>query len=234
MKKKFTLNKARVAGYLILLIAVLAPFSMMYVPSALVVSGDATATANNIAASEGLFRAGIAIDAIVFMLEVVLVSVLYELFKTVNKTLSLIAAFARLAMTIVQGINLINCLFPLLLLSNSSYLAVFASDQLHALVMLFLNAHESMSLIWGLLFSLHLFVLGYLIFKSGCIPKFVGALLVLASLCYLIQGFGNILLPKYEEIYTIIGFLSIVELVFPVWLVIKGVRKSEMQSIESA
>jgi len=215
---------ARIAGSLILFTAVFAPFSMIYVPSLLIVPGDAATTANNIMASEGLFRAGIVSDSVVFLIEIVLVVMLYVLLKPVSKTLSLVAAFARLAMTVIQGINLLNYFFVLLLLSGAGYLTVFAPDQLHALVLLFLNAHEYAALIWGLFFGFHLFVLGYLVYKSGYIPGILGVLLIIASLCYLTQSFGNILLPKYEGIFATIGLLSIVELAFPLWLLIKGVK----------
>jgi Domain of unknown function (DUF4386) len=99
---------ARIAGALTLVIAVFAPFSMIYVPSTLVVPGDAAATVNNIMTSEGLFRAGIASDSVIFMIEIVLTVMLYVLLKSVNNTLSLVAAFSRLAMTVIQGINLFN------------------------------------------------------------------------------------------------------------------------------
>lgn len=220
---------ARIAGLLTLMIVVFAPFSVLYVPSILIVPGDAATTANNIMASEGLFRLSIVSDSIVFLIEIVLTVLLYVLLKPVSKTLSLVAAFSRLAMTIVQGINLLNHFFVLLLLSGATYLTVFPPDQLHAFVLLFLNAHESVVLIWGLFFGLHLFVLGYLIYMSGYIPKFVGVLLVIASLCYLIQSFGNILLPKYEEIFATIGFLSISEIVLPLWLLIKGVNMEQWE-----
>ena len=221
----YSLNKtARIAGALILIIAVFAPFSMLYVPSTLIVPEDTTATANNIIASEGLFRASIASDSIVFLLEIVLTVVLYELLKPVNKTLSLIAAFSRLAMAVIQGINLLNHFIPLLLLSGADYLTVFRPDQLHALVLLFLDVHENVALLWGLFFGLHLFFLGYLVFKSGYIPRLVGVLLFVASLCYLAQSFGNILVPQYEAMFATIGFLSMVELALPLWLLIKGVK----------
>jgi hypothetical protein len=227
---------ARIAGLLILIISVFAPFSMMYVPSNLIVPGDAATTANNIVASEGLFRAGIVSDSVVFLIEIVITVVLYVLLKPVSKTLSLVAAFSRLAMTVIQGINLLNHFIPLLLLSGAGYLTVFEPDQLHALVLLFLNAHEYVVLVWGLFFGLHLFFLGYLVYKSGYIPRILGVLLIIASLCYLAQSFGNILLPKYEEIFATIGFLSILELAFPLWLLIKGVNveKWENRALESA
>lgn len=232
-----SINKtARIAGILTLLIVVLGPFSMIYVPTTLVVSGDAAATASRIMASEGLFRLGMVSDSVIVLIEIVLTVLLYILIKPVNKTLSLVAAFSRLAMTVVQGINLLNHFFVLLLLGGASYLTVFAPDQTHALVMMFLNAHEAVVLIWGLFFSLHLLVFGYLVYKSGYIPKIIGALLVLASLSYLIQGFGNILFPQYKAIFTSIGFLSSVEIALPLWLLIKGVNVEQWQkrALESA
>jgi len=219
------INKiARIAGVLILLTAVLAPFSLIYVPSTLVVPGDAATTASNIVASEGLFRLGMVSDALVFLLEIAIVALLYVLLKPVNPTLSLVAAFSRLAMAVIQGINLLNYFFALLLLSGAGYLTVFSPDQLHALALLFLGVHEQVALIWGLFFGLHLLVLGYLVYKSGYIPKILGVVLVVTALCYLIQSFGNILLPQYKEIFTTIGFLAIIELAFPLWLLIKGVK----------
>jgi hypothetical protein len=218
---------ARISGILILIISPFAIFSIMYVPSNLIVPGAALATANNIMDSEGLFRLGIVSDSVVFLLEIVIVVMLYVLLKPVNKTLSLVAAFSRLAMAVIQGINLLNNFTALLLLSGADYLTVFEPDQLHALVLLFLNAYGYVTHIWGLFFSLHLFFLGYLVYKSGYIPSILGIVLVIASVFYLIQSWGNILLPKYEEIFAWVGFLSIIELAFPIWLVIKGVKDQQ-------
>lgn len=223
-KKNSIQMTARIAGILTLLIVVLAPFSMIYIPTTLLVPGDAVATANHIMASEGLFRLSMVSDSIVFLIEIVLTVLLYVLLKPVNKTLSLAAAFSRLAMTIIQGINLLNYFFVLLLLSGTGYLTVFAPDQAHALVMLFLNAHESVTLIWGLFFGLHLLVYGYLVYKSGYLPKFLGFLLLIVAFCYLIQDFGNILFPQYKALFTSIGSLAFLEIVFPLWLLIKGVN----------
>jgi hypothetical protein len=215
---------ARITAILTLIMAVLAGFSMVYVPSTLIVPRDAAKTANNILASEGLFRLGIVSDALVFLIEIVLVVLLYVLVKPVSRTLSQVAAFSRLAMTVIQGINVLNLIFVLLLLSGSSYLTVFAPAQLHSLVLLFLNAHAYVIFIWGLFFALHLLVLGYLVYKSGYLPRIPGILLIMAGLCYLVQDFGNILLPESKEIFALIGNLSIIEIVFPLWLLIKGVN----------
>jgi hypothetical protein len=231
-----SINKtARIAGLLILIITVLAFFSMMYVPS-LIVPGDAATTANNIVASEGIFRAGIVSDSIIFLIEIGVVVVLYILLKPVSTTLSLVAAFSRLAMTVIQGINLLNYFAALLLLSGAGYLAVFETDQLHALMMLFLNAHDSVVYIWGFFFALHLLVLGYLVYKSGYIPRILGIVVFVAGLFYVIQTYGTILLPQYKEVFALVGFASIIELALPVWLLIKGVNVEqwEKRALESA
>jgi len=224
---------ARIAGILILIISPFAIFSMMYITSNLIVPGDAWATASNIMASEGLFRLGMVSDSVVFLLEIVIVVMLYVLLKPVSKTLSLVAALSRLAMTVIQGINLLNNFTVLMFLSGADYLTVFEAGQLNSLVLLFLNAYEYVTHIWGLFFSLHLFFLGYLVYKSGYIPRILGIVLVIASVCYLIQSWGIILLPTYEEIFAWIGFLSIIEVAFPIWLVIKGVKDKKPATTEA-
>ncbi|MEP7134340.1 MAG: DUF4386 domain-containing protein [Chloroflexota bacterium] len=228
-KTKSIKKTARIAGILTLLIVVLAPFSMIYVPTTLVVPGDAAATANHIMASEGLFRLGMVSDSLVFLIESVLTILLYVLIKPVSKTLSLVAAFSRLAMAGIQGINLLNHFFVLLLLSGAGYLKVFMPDQLYALVMLFLNAHETVVLIWGLFFALHLLTFGYLVYKSGYLPKFLGILLLIVAFCYLFQDFGNMLFPQYKALFTSIGSLAFLEIAFPLWLLIKGVNVEQWQ-----
>src|ERR687891_34848 len=158
---------ARVAGFLLLFVAIIAPFSQLYVPSTLIEPGDATATANNIGASGWLFHLGIVSDSLVFLIEIVLCVLLYVLFRPVSRTLSLVAAFARLAMSVVMGINLLPYFIALLLLSGAGYLSVFEPAQSNALALVFLNAHGLGVFIWQLFFGFHLAVLGYLIYKSG-------------------------------------------------------------------
>jgi len=215
---------ARLIGILLLLIVVIAPFSMIYVPTTLIVPGDAATTTQQIAAATGLFRLGMASDAVVFLLEIGLTVLLYVLLKPVNQTLSLIAASARLAMTVVQGINLLPLFLVLRLVSGEGSLAGFAPAQAQALVLLFLNGHEAVVHIWGLFFGLHLLVLGYLVYKARYIPSFVGFFLLVAAFCYLVQNFGTILFPQYAALYTMIGYFSAVEIVLPLWLVMKGVK----------
>jgi hypothetical protein len=228
---------ARIAGGLYLLITILSIFVHFYIPGELIVPGDATTTANNIIASEGLFRIGIVSELIILLIEIVLSVILYVLFKPVNKTLSLVAAISRLAMTTIHGINLLNNFIVLLLLSGAAYLTVFEPAQLNAVVMLFLNAYSYGFTIGIGFFTLHVLLLGYLIFKSGYFPRILGVLFMIASLGYLIDVSSHILLANYKTgpVYLALP-IAIAEIAFPLWLLIKGVNveRWEKRALESA
>jgi hypothetical protein len=220
------LGYARVAGFLLLFVAIIAPFSQLYLPSTLIVPGDATATANNIGASGWLFHLGIVSDSLVVLIEIVLCVLLYVLLRPVSRTLSLVAAFARLAMTVVMGVNLLPYFIALLLLSGASYLTVFEPAQSDALALVFLNAHGYGIFVWQLFFGFHLAVLGYLIYKSGYFPWILGVVMVFAALGYLTDAYVNILLPDYAETTgLVVGVGALIgELPFFLWLAIKGVN----------
>ena len=218
---------ARTAGLLYLVIIICAGFSEGYVRSSLIVSGDAVATANNIVASEWLFRLGFAGDLIAFLCDAVLAVLLYVLLKPVSKTLSLLAASLRLlAHPAIGSINLLNHFAALLLLSGADYLTVFQADQLQALSLLFLNLHRYGYLIAGAFFGVHCLVLGYLLYRSDYFPGVLGLLLVIASFGYLIESFGNFLAPDYKGLFVWIVTVPAVlaELSLCLWLLIKGVR----------
>ncbi len=216
---------ARIAGVLYLIITVAAAIAHFYVPSNIIVPGDAAATVNNIMNNEALFRlGGIGSELIVLLSEIVLSVVLYVLLKPVNKTLSLLAAVSRLAMTTIHGLNLINYFFVLLLLGGS-YSTVFAAGQLQALVTLFLDAHSYGFTIGIAFLTIHVFILGYLIFKSGYFPKILGILFIAAAFGYLIDSFALLLSTTYETTPAYIALtIAISEIAFPVWLLIKGVN----------
>ena len=216
---------ARIAGVLYLLIAVLSGFVHFYVPGELIVSGDATTTATNIVASAGLFRLHIAAELIILLSEIVLLVLLYELLKPVSKTLSLVAAVSRLAMTTIHGINVLNNVIVLLLVSGAGYVTVFAPNQLHALVTLILDAKSYGFSIGVAFLALHAAILSYLIFKSGYFPKVLGVLFMIATIGYLIDSFAHVLLANHTTgaIYFALP-IAIAEIAFPLWLLFKGVN----------
>lgn len=229
---------ARIAGFLYLLITVAAVVAHIYVPSEIVVPGDAAATANNIAASGPLFRVGaIGGELVILLSEIVLSVLLFVLFKPVSSSLSLLAAVSRLAMTVIHGINLLNYFFVLLLVSGAGYLAVFETAQLNAFAMLFLDAHSFGFTIGIAFLTIHVFLLGYLIVRSGYFPRILGILFLIAGLGYLIDSFALLLLPSYETTPAIIQLaIAVAEIAFPLWLLIKGVdvERFEERARESA
>jgi hypothetical protein len=221
---------ARAAGLLYLVIIVCAGFSEGYVRSSLIVPGDAAATTSNIQASQWLFRVGFASDLIAFLCDLVVAVLFYQLLKPVSRTLSLVAAcFRLLAHPAIASVNLLNHFNALLLLSGADYLRAFSTDQLQALVLLSLTTHKYGYLIGGAFFGLHCLILGYLFFKSDLFPGILGILLVLASVGYLTESFGNFLFPQYGPLFAWIVAVPavIAELSLCLWLLVKGVKKDE-------
>ena len=148
------LTRAKVAGFLYLVANLLAPFTLLYLPSRLIVRGDAATTAHNIMASESLFRFGIVSNLFNSLANIFLVLALYQLLKVVNKNMaSLMVIFSLAAVPIVM-LNELNNLAVLLLLSGADYLKVFTTGQLQALVYLFLRLHSQglniAQIFWGL------------------------------------------------------------------------------------
>jgi hypothetical protein len=218
---------AKVAGLLYLISFI---FSMCAsVGASLIVDGDAASTAQNIRASEWLFRFGIVSWLIVFLCDVALSGLFYTLLKPVNKTLALVAAFFRLAMGAIFGLNLVSFSLALLALHGDAYLTAFSPAQLNSLALLFLNA-QTYGFAFGLVFfSLHCFVLGYLIFQSGYFPRILGVLLMLAAASYLLNSFAQLLLPDYNSytpfflpVRVVLAFAGELSLTF--WLLWKGVK----------
>jgi len=231
------LAMARFAGVLYLLIAVLSGFVHFYVPGKLIVSGDATTTATNIMASAWLFRVSIAAELVILLSEIVLLVLLYALLKPVSKTLSLAAAVSRLAMTTIHAINVLNNVIVLLLLSGAGYLTVFAPNQLHALVTLFLDAKRYGFSIGVAFLALHAAILSYLIFTSGYFPKVLGVLFMIATFGYLLDSFAHVLVANHTTgaVYFALP-ITLAEIAFPLWLVFKGVNVTrwEQRALESA
>ncbi|MEW6764785.1 MAG: DUF4386 domain-containing protein [Pseudomonadota bacterium] len=215
---------ARGAGLLYLLIIVCGVLGEMIVRSSLVVAGDAEATASRIMAAPGLFRLGFLADSIMIMCDVALAVLLYILLKPVSKVVALAAMCFRLAQAAVLALNLLHYHAAMLLLIGSGYSAVFGADQLNALAALFLDLHGHGYDLGLLLFGIHCLLLGYLVFKSGYLPKVLGLLLVAAGLTYLIGSYTRFLFPDHVGAVAPIYIVAIIsELSMCLWLLVKGV-----------
>ena len=211
---------ALIAGFGLLIMTIFYVFADFFVFQKLIVPGDAATTANNIIASEMLFRTGIGCILIVLICDVVVAWALYIILKQVNKNLSLLTAWLRLVYAVMLGIAILNFVVVLILLSGADYLAVFETDQLHAQVLLFLNAFYDVWALGLIVFGFHLAALGYLAFKSDYIPKILGILLMAAGLGYLIDYFGSLLFPNSDVAISMV--LGWGELIFMFWLLFKG------------
>ncbi|OLC27411.1 MAG: hypothetical protein AUH91_02815 [Verrucomicrobia bacterium 13_1_40CM_4_54_4] len=180
-----TKKQARVAGLLYLLASIPAPFALIYVPGTLIVSGDATATANHVRASETLFRLGIASELFGFIIFIFVVLALYRLFKAVDKKHALAMATLILISIPISLFNVLNEIAALVLASGAKFLSVFETRQLDALAYLFLRLHGQGFVVAQIFWGLWLFPFGILVIRSGFIPRVLGVLLFIA-------GFGNV------------------------------------------
>jgi Domain of unknown function (DUF4386) len=212
----------RIAGVLYLVIIAAGIFAQFFVRGSLVVPGDAATTASNILASKSLFRLGIVSDLVMIMADVAIGLIFYVLLRPVNNSLSLLAAFFRLAQATILGINLLNLFIALQFLSGAGYLAALGTRQAHALALVFLQAHTTGYSLGMVFFGFSILVLGYLISKSGYLPRLLGLLLALASLGYLTDSLASFALPNYTDMFTLVAFVA--ELALCLWLLVKGVN----------
>ena len=238
IKEKMNPDKtARIAGFLYLILMICGMFSYMFVNSRLIVPGDAATTVNNIMASKSLYVSGIISWLISETAFVLLVYVLYKLLKPVNKNHALLMVMFVLVAVPISFINELNKFAALLLLSGADYLTAFTASQLHALVPLFLDLNEYGIHINSMFFGLWLLPLGYLVFKSGYIPRILGILLMIGWFGYMLEFFTFFLFPDFnaaiEPVFMITG---IGEFLLVLWLLIKGVnvKQWEKRALESA
>ena len=222
MKMNSPKKTARVAAFVFLLIFFLGMSTELFVRPDLIVPGDAAATVKNIAASEVLFRLSLVSDLARQILLMLLPLVLYKLLKSVNKTVAALMVIFALVGVSISMLNELNHFAVLLLSSDADYLTAFKADQLNALVMFFLELRKYGTYIPQLL-SFWVLLLGYLVFRSGFMPRILGILLMLGGLCYTVTAVLYFLFPSFDA--TIFGlFAFIAEALFYLWLLIKGVK----------
>jgi hypothetical protein len=216
---------ARVAACVFLIIFFLGMSTELFIRPGIIVPGDAAATVKNIAASEALFRLSLVSDLIRETLLLLLPLILYKLLKQVNKTIAALMVIFSLVSVPISMLNELNHFAVLLLSSSAGYLSAFGTDQLQALVMFFLDLQKYGTYI-PQVFSLWVLFLGYLVFKSGFLPKILGILLMLGGLCYTVSAVLFFLFTNFDA--TIFGLFAFIgESLFYLWLLIKGVNVEE-------
>ena len=220
-----TKKQARVAGLLYLLASIIGFFCLAYVPGKLIVSGDATATANRIRASETLLRLGIASELIAFTIFIFVVLALYRLFKAVSEKHAMAMATLLLISIPISLLNLLNEIAALVLVSGASFLSAFEKGQLDALAYMFLRLHGQGFIVAQIFWGLWLFPFGILVIRSGFIPRFLGYLLFIAASGYLASSFTSLLLPSYRHLVDQFAMLlEAGELPIIFWLLIWGAK----------
>jgi len=216
---------ARIGGLLYLVIIAAGGWGE-FIRGTMIASGDAAATANHIMASQSLWRASIAGDLLMHLCDVVVMIVLYVLLKPINRTLALLALLFNLVQTAVLVANKMTLMMPLFLLGDSAYLRAFDPHQLQALTYVFVRAHD-----YGFGFGLIFFgvvclIEGYLIRRSGYLPKTLGVLMQVAGACYLVNSFALILAPAFAS--TLFPAIMLPPLIaessLALWLLVKGVN----------
>jgi hypothetical protein len=217
---------ARIVGILYLVIFFVGPLAFFMGRTSVVVPGDPAATVDKLMASASMFRIGMVAETVIVLIEIVVSAILYVLLRPVSRPLSLASALARFLQSAIQAVNLFTAVPALLLLGGAGYLAAFEPAQLNALVLMFMDVNAFMIIIWGLIFGFHLALMGYLIYQSGFWPKFLGIMLWVASLGYLMQSYGHLLAPQYDSLLSTVVIVMTIpgELAFTLWLLIKGIN----------
>ena len=218
---------ARIAGLLYLIVVLTGIFNLMYVPSKLIVWDNASVTFNNILESETLFRLGIMAGIICYTAFLILPIVLYKLLNQVNKTYAIGMVALAVISVPLSLVNLLNKVNVLTLIDKAQYLQVIEADELQAQVLLYLdfynNGIEIASVFWGL----WLLPFGYLVFKSGFLPKILGICLMAGCFGYLTNFIGGFLFQNYAGL-GIARFVtlpaSIGEIGICLWLLIIGIK----------
>jgi hypothetical protein len=219
----FSRNPGRFAGLLYLLVSIPGAFALIYVPSRLIVDGDAAATVRNIAASQTLFRLGIAVQLISQALFIFVALALYDLLKGVNRRHATLMVTLIVVSIPIVFLNELNAIAALLLVRGAEVPAVFDTPQRDALVMLFVNLHSRGFDIAGIFWGLWLFPLGLLVYRSRFLPRFLGVWLALGGFAYVILSLTGLLMPQYQDkVFAISQPAFFGEVAFMLWLVIKG------------
>ncbi|MBO0321784.1 DUF4386 domain-containing protein [Muricauda sp. CAU 1633] len=221
---------ARLAGFLYLTVVLAGIFSLLYVPSQLIVWDNAQQTLDNIVASERLFRLGIVSESISFTAFLLLLPVLYKLLHTVNKSFAVAMVTLALPTVPIFFSILLNKFAVLSLIDGVGETTWPIADQ----VMFYLRQFNKGNLIGQNFWALWLFPFGYLVFKSGFLPKVLGLILMIGSVGYYLNFLGKVALPNYSD-FAISSYMtipaSIGEIGTCLWLVIMGAKEKTPKTL---
>ncbi len=229
-------NPGRVAGFWYLLLCVIGPLRLIYIPSKLFVPGNAPATVNNIAAHQWLFRFGIVGDLVCGVILIFLVLAFYRLFKGVDQNLAvLVVIFGGVMPALINFVGVVSDAGALMAVRGADFLSVFDKPQRDALAMLFLRLRDHQNTAAEILWGVWLLPLAVLVYRSRFLPRFLGVWLVINGFAYVIMSFTGELLPQYQSKVFIISQPALFgELALMLWLVIKGAKPPALDATGSS
>lgn len=201
------------------------PFAEFYVFARLIVPGDTAETVRNIQANRGLFLVGVFAHLVTFVADVILAWAFYVLLVPVHRALSLLMAWFRLVYTAVALGAFMHLVSAFRLLDDGAYREAFGAELLHAQVEVLIKAFKyewSLSLV---IFGFHVVLLGYLVARSGYIPRILGILLAIAGVSYMLYYLRPYLYPDLDLEFLFVAFFG--ELIFSIWLLVRGWRIPE-------
>jgi hypothetical protein len=217
--------QARIAGFLYLVVIVGGIFAEIFVRGRLVVHGDAAATAHNIMAHQMLYRWGFAVELFYCVCNVPVTIIFYNLFKVVNRNVTLMMVVLDIVVNTVESISLLGHFAPLLLLSGGHHLSAFTPEQLQALSYLSIQLFEHGFAICLVFFGFDCFAMAYLIYRSTFLPRIIGVLLAIEGLGYLVNSFTLFLAPALQpRIFPYFAATAIAEIALCLWLLVMGVN----------
>jgi hypothetical protein len=212
-------SKARITGAVYLLTFVTGALSNAFIPGLL--GGDASATVTHVMAHQTSFWLGFAFFVLVDVTYIVVTALFYDLFKPVNRSLSLLAAFFSIVGLAVQAVACVLLLVPIVLLGGAQSLSVFSVNQLHVLAYMSFNLFHLCFGFANVFFGCYCLLIGYLVFRSTYLPRFLGVLMMfsgLGLLTFLVPPLASSLSP-YNLVLDILGEGSLT-----LWLLVMGVN----------
>src|SRR5438093_7883846 len=222
---------ARIAGAIYASMVVTGPFSLIYVPSKLIVRGNAAATADNILAHETMFRLSIMADLVGQVIFICLAIALYRLLSNVNKTWAgLMVAFV-LVSAAVGFLNTLNNIAALTLFRGADFLAVFDKPQRDALAYLFVRLHSQGISIDEIFWGVWLFPFGLLVFRSGFLPRWIGVWLMINCFGYIFLSVIGFFFPAYDDkAFLYLQPVLFGELAIMLYLLTRGANVKALQA----
>jgi hypothetical protein len=219
-------NPGRIAGLWYLLIVLIGPLRLIYIPAKLFVDNNPSATADNILAHQVLFRCGIAADLIGAIALVMLSLALYRLFRETDERLAVqVVIFGGVMPALLYLVNSASDLGYLMIVNGQPFLSAFSKPQQDGLAMLLLRLHDQQNHAAEVLWGTWLIPLAVLAYRSRLVPRLIAAWLFLAGCGWLALCFTSVLAPRYNHLAnTASQPATLGEIAFMLWLVVRGSR----------